>query len=319
MKKLFTIILLTLCNSVFGQQIANWSSYYENGFIWNPALTAKWSSTEVSLTHAQEWVGFAGAPQYSSLGLQVPIVKYGKVVRSSIGGFIDYDNAGPLSKLSLNLTYGYHFSPQLFGYNEDYLSIGFGVQAGRYRFDPSDLTAYDGIIGDPNLKDASSASIKPNATIGIFYKSSGSYEMQSHFYFGLTGNQLFPGRIFNERDLRTSPHATAHFGCRKVNQGSTSFIEPNLMVMYAFKKAIHAMASIRYEIDRKFWLAGGGATNGEIFLQTGVIMDESSFLSSLVGDGMIRVGIKGDYMISKLGSESGLGYEGYIAYVIELN
>ena len=71
------------------------------------------------------------------------------MVRSSIGGFIDYDKAGPLSKLSLNLTYGYHFSPQLFGYNEDYLSIGFGVQAGRYRFDPSDLTAYDGIIGDP--------------------------------------------------------------------------------------------------------------------------------------------------------------------------
>jgi len=89
--------------------------------------------------------------------------------------------------------------------------------------------------------------------------------------------------------------------------------------MYAFKKAIHAMASIRYEIDRKFWLAGGGATNGEIFLQTGVIMDESSFLSSLVGDGMIRIGIKGDYMISKLGSESGLGYEGYLSYVIDLN
>ncbi|MBK8602841.1 MAG: type IX secretion system membrane protein PorP/SprF [Saprospiraceae bacterium] len=169
-------------------------------------------------------MGFAGAPQYSSLGLQIPIVKYGKMVRSSIGGFLDYDKAGAINKLSFNLTYGYHFSPQLFGYNEDYLSIGFGVQAGRYRFDPSNLNAYDGIIGDPNLKDASSASIKPNATIGIFCKSSGSYEMQSHL-LRPHGNQFFPGRIFNERDL-VLLLMLPHFGYRRLIQVNTVSLNP---------------------------------------------------------------------------------------------
>ncbi|MBK8844584.1 MAG: hypothetical protein IPO33_18000 [Saprospiraceae bacterium] len=75
------------------------------------------------------------------------------------------------------------------------------------------------------------------------------HEMQSHFYFGLTGNQLFPGRIFNERDLRTSPHATAHFGYRRVNSGKYSFIEPKHHDYVRFQKAVHAMAGDTKSIE----------------------------------------------------------------------
>ena len=82
------------------QQIANWSSFYENGFIWNPALSARWTSTAVSLTHHKEWTGFEGAPQLSTLAVEVPFYKYGNLVRSSVGGYLEHDQVGPFRKIS---------------------------------------------------------------------------------------------------------------------------------------------------------------------------------------------------------------------------
>ena len=76
MKNYILIYLFFHCAFVssYGQQIANWSSFYENGFIWNPAMTAKWNAMDVSLTHQEMWTGFDGAPKYSTLSFQYPFI-----------------------------------------------------------------------------------------------------------------------------------------------------------------------------------------------------------------------------------------------------
>ena len=321
--KLRYILLLAILNFVLGpqiyaQQIANWSSFYENGFVWNPALTARWTSTSLSLTHQKEWTGFEGAPQLSTVAFEFPFYKYGNLVRSSVGGYIEHDQVGPFRKTGVALTYGYHFTPQLFGRKEDYLSLGFGINAGRYKFDPSRLTAFNGISVDPQLTEQSVTAIRPNVNIGIFYKSSAYYELESHYYIGFSVNQVVPGIIYKGLGLTNTPHATLHLGYRYfAERESDTYIEPNIMVIYAPAKAVHAMANIRFEKLNKFWLSGGAATNGELFLQAGVILDSESFIGSLVKDGALRIGTKADYMIGDFGRTAGIGYEVYMAYIFD--
>jgi len=209
-------------------------------------------------------------------------------------------------------------TPQLFGKREDYLSLGFGINTGRYKYDPSGAIAFDGITMDPQLKEHSLTAIKPNLNIGIFYKSSAYYGLESHYYVGLSVNQIVPSEIYSDNGLKAAPHATLHGGYRYFSEReSNTYIEPNVMVIYAFKKAVHAMANVRFEMLNKFWLSGGAATSGEVFLQAGVILDSESFAGPLVQDGSLRIGAKGDYMLGEFGRTAGMGYELYVAYVFD--
>lgn len=58
-----SIALLLSFFTLKAQQLPSWSSFFESGFIWNPALTARNQSNEALLTHRQDWLGFEGAPQ----------------------------------------------------------------------------------------------------------------------------------------------------------------------------------------------------------------------------------------------------------------
>jgi len=170
MKKICTFFLFLYSFSLINaQQIANWSSYYENGFVWNPALTAKWNTTEFSLTHQQEWIGFDAAPKYSTLSFQYPFSKYGNFTKAGIGAYLDYDKIGPFTKTGAALTYTYRIRPQLFGNNDDYLSFGIGGQMSRYTFRSDDLVGLDGISTDPQLIEQAQTSLKPNFNFGVFY------------------------------------------------------------------------------------------------------------------------------------------------------
>lgn len=299
--------------------MSSWSSFYDNGFIWNPALTARWTATELSFTNRQEWTGFKGAPQYSTLGFQFPIYRYGNLVRSSFGAFIDHDKVGPLTRSSAGLTYAYHLTPQLMGYSEDFLSLGFSVQMGRNTFDPAGLTSFDGVGADPGLIYERSTSYKPNLTLGLFYKTSAYYDLETHYFGGISYNQVLPGQVINDFGLKSVSHLTLHGGMRYfAGRESATYFEPNVMVIYSFNKAINAALQLKFEMLTRFWLATGVASNGEIFGQAGVILDSESFMAPLVQDGALLVGLKCSYNMGRLGSSSGVGYEGYLAYRFDL-
>ena len=75
-KSVFTILMLCLlANDSYSQQLTNWSSFYENGFIWNPALTARWNTWELSTTVHKEWTDFENAPENGTIGFQYPFIK----------------------------------------------------------------------------------------------------------------------------------------------------------------------------------------------------------------------------------------------------
>ena len=310
-----------------GQQLSSWSSYYETGFIWNPALTAKWNTGEFIATHRQDWLGFDGAPEYSNFSFQLPFIA-GYNTKSAIGVFFERDKVGPLEKLGGAFTYNYRFYPRFFGNKDDVFSIGFMVKIGRYQFNIANVVAFDPDrllinVGEPT------SLISPNSGIGFFYNTASDFyaHQKSHYYVGLSLNQLVPSNIvqFTGRSdnlslarIQSGFHATIHGGYRYIPFRSGHFFEPNLMIIYGLERGIHAMVNLRYELINVFWLAGGIATTGEVFSQLGVVFDNNSILGNMVKNGSLRLGIKTSYQLGKVKVFGAMGFEFYGAYLFEL-
>ena len=332
MKRLLLIFIVFInYNPAGAQQISSWSSFYENGFIWNPALTAKWNATETSVTHRRDWTGFDNSPEYTTIAFQFPFISRTHK-RSSVGAYLDKDQVGPFKKVGFAATYAYGFSPRFMDKHDDVLTLGIKASFGRYEYDPTTLIAFDDVINNNITPDiVGNASISPNLGFGLFYNSVSDYYafQKSHYYAGISFNQLVPikaltltytkGDFLTLGDIISGPHATVHLGYRHIPfRRAKHYIEPNLMVIYAFKNAIHVMANVRYEKINKYWAAAGMATNGELFFQTGLIFDKRSFMKSIVKEGSLRLGVKADYNLGGLGNYTGVGYEFYGAYVFEV-
>jgi type IX secretion system PorP/SprF family membrane protein len=322
-----TLLVLIFWQTGIGQQLPSWSSYYETGFVWNPALTSKWNYGEVAMVHRQDWIGFDGAPQYTNISVQRPFIS-GYHTKSAMGVFVERDAVGPMEKVGGAITYNYRFRPKLFGKRDDVLGIGFGVNISRIQYNPQKTVAFSPDLLNLDISEMSSL-INPNVNMGVFYISvSDFYAYQkSHYYAGLSVNQLVPGALatFVGRNdnssllsIQASPHATVHAGYRWIPFRRKYFYEPSLMIMYSPLRSVHAMAHVRYEAMRAFWLAGGIATTGEAFGQAGVILDKYSFLKKMVQNGSLRLGVKASWNVGSVRRLGTLGMELYGAYAFEL-
>jgi type IX secretion system PorP/SprF family membrane protein len=317
-KKPLTILFFFLVFVVHlhSQQKSQWSSYYENGFVWNPALTARWNSWEVSTTYRKEWTGFIGAPESATIGFQYPVIR--SFTKMTFGAFIDVERLGPYQSSTIALTYAYKIKPRLFGKRDDVLSFGIKAGGSKYNFNPSNLVAYDALEGDLNLLPSQSG-INPLVGGGISYSSvSDFYSFKSHYYGGIAFDHVIPNsyKTILDQSIKSVPHIYLHVGYRYFPWRAKYYFEPNAFASYAFNKAINVMANCRFEMVEKFWLSAGAVSNGEVFIQTGVIFNRKSALGSIVKDGLLRVGIKTDYSLNSLGKYGGIGYEFYMSYVM---
>lgn len=321
-----------------GQQLPSWSSYYETGFVWNPALTAKWNAAEFSLTHRSSWTDFEDAPQTSVVAYQHPFVSRNKQ-RSSIGMYLVKDQVGPYNTIQAAGTYAYGFSPRLLGKYDDVLTFGVKGSIQRHQFDPTTLISFDQsqllteIFPDVVGVDA----IRPNVGVGVFYNSvSDFYQYQkSHYYIGLAVDQLIKSTLIELRpitgdftplgQITSQPHLTFNAGYRYVpykfsfNSPFKYFMETNVQVLYSLTKSILANASFRFEVINAFWVSAGAGTDGEAFLQTGIALGKRSPIGFLVRDGVLRLGAKMDYHVTPFSQYGGIGYEFYLAYMFELD
>ncbi len=317
---MLSILLALLCciTKSQSQQTAPWSSFYENGFIWNPALTARWDSWEVSTTFRQEWTGFQDSPEYVTAGFQYPFLL--NKTRTTVGAYLESDKVGPYESVGLGGTYTYKIYPQLFGIRDGVLTFGLGAKINQFRFDAGNLVSFDGIEGDITIPDEGFTFFRPTISFGAFYNSvSDFYSHLPHFYFGAAISQTFPieNRISSYGSLNSVVHAYLHGGMRiKRYRRSSNFIEPSVMISYAFSSVVNVMANIRYEEQNKYWGAIGAVTNGEVFAQVGLIFNDQSALGWLVKDGMLRIGTKVDYSLGSLGQFAGIGYEAFVAYLL---
>jgi len=314
MKKLlaFSIFCCFAFSSSFAQQLPNWSSFYDNGFIWNPALTGKHNSTELSAFQRQDWRGFDGAPMSTGIGLQLPLIQ--EQTKSIIGGYLLKDKVGPFNCYEAVGSYAYKVSPRLFGNDALALGMAFGLQNCSFRAD--DVIAYD-----PTnflIENESYGQTNPVLNVGFQYSSvADSTYSKSHFFLGVAVTNILSATQINfpsNQSTRT-PHINANFGFRLFPKNARHFFETNLLINYTFDNIMNTMIYERYERLDRFWLSAGLVTNQEYFLQAGIILDENSFLGGMVNGGKLKLGFKVDDRYGALGNYTSLGYEIYIGYI----
>lgn len=322
---LLFILFLVSSIGLQAQQGQTWSSYYEKGFAFNPALTAQWDNLELTASHRKEWTQFEGAPLNTSVGVQIPILPRAAISTSSVGAFIDKDQVGPLNSIGAKFTYSYRIVPNMLGHKNDQLRIGIGLNTRINRFDPSSAIAFDG-LSDDALRFDEQGRHSISGSVGIYYTTvDKSREYKPHYFWGLSLNNISPVRskIEGLGEITQSTFATLHFGLRHLPKRTNYYFEPSVFASYTFDNELLVMLNVRYEYKNRFYAAVGGDTNGGVFGQTGVVLsfksqcrkrrgfDSSSRYNDYTD---LRIGVKVGNRFGPISQFVGVNYEFLVAY-----
>lgn len=309
MQRILYIVLTVLALPCLlqAQQLPYATAFEDNGFIWNPGMTAHWNYLEVGANYRQQWFGFDGAPNTAIARIQFPFVDY----NMGIGGAVIHDVAGPLEYNSLIVSYAYRLRVG----DEGQLSIGAMGNFGQYRIDATNVEARD--QADQLILLGESSKIIGNAGVGLFYSSESEYNYNyPHFYAGLAVHQLVPSKlIFDESNslanFKRELHGNLVAG-GKFTPGVLT-IDPSVWINYASKNITLVTVNVRVEMEEVFWSGVSFSSDSTVGLQAGGIIGG-------VGDGFLRLGVMGTFnLTSNLSQYQGFGYEFFVGYRFEID
>ena len=104
MRGIFFVILF-FGSTVFlnAQQQTNFTQFYSNEIIFNPAVSGSKTYNPLVLQTRQQWLGFEGAPLSTS-------ISYHKLVdqNNAFGGIFNFEQTYPSIKIELQPTYAFH-------------------------------------------------------------------------------------------------------------------------------------------------------------------------------------------------------------------
>ncbi len=112
-KKYLLIFYISLFNLIASsQQVPQYTQYIHNYFALNPALAGSNECLNVKMGYRSQWMGFEGAPETTFASVSVEL-KHKKIqtlrTKHGIGGYVENDETGPLSRSTIYLAYAYHF------------------------------------------------------------------------------------------------------------------------------------------------------------------------------------------------------------------
>ena len=303
MKVLYTFILILLPIFAFSQQLPYGSNFTENQFAANPAITAGSNFMEINANYLQQWLGFNDAPRTARVYGQFPLENMG------IGGLMQFDKTGPFQASKFALTYAYKIPIGIT--SNDRLTIGVMGSISEYQVNQEEVVATSQT--DIFLPVETNSQLTPNASAGVYYTTNGEDDFDNNsFYIGLAANQLISGNVpvFGngvEGNLKQRIHANATAGVRIINNELA--LEPSVWVNYAQDNIYNFNMALRMEKYESFNAGLIYSSNQTLGLQLGM-----SIKNDLLKDGVLRVGVLGNYNIGKVGGYQGLGYEFVVGY-----
>ncbi len=182
MKKLFLIIgLVAIAFLSKAQQLPLYSQYMMNGFLLNPAIAGSVDYTPVRITARSQWTGLNNYSEgYNASPMTGAVSGHTRLSNGKMGagGYIFYDNFGPISKTGIQASYAYHLDfPEL----NAKLGMGLSISAFQYKLDETDLGLLD--ENDAAITYSVESSFIPDANFGLYFYS-------PTYYAGLAINQL---------------------------------------------------------------------------------------------------------------------------------
>ena len=233
MKKILTIVLISIAGLSYGQQPTVNSLYMFDQLLINPAYAGAHVQLSATAVHRNQWVNFPGAPKTSSATIQSTFVdnKLGvglTFINDAIGAHLDN---------SLYMSYSYKIKlPEG--------ELAFGLQAGFQHIKTNwELITKKSNV-DPDLSGIVSSGIKPNFGTGIFYTD-------KQFYFGASVPTLLNSQYIDAEGLLSEARRKrAYF----ISTGNTYRLSADVKVIPSLLVRIQEGAPMSFDLNTHFIL-----------------------------------------------------------------
>lgn len=180
------------------QQTPQYTQYIFNQYGVHPAVAGSKPCMDMRIGYRTQWVGFEGRPvtMFANVHGQIAHKKRKHLkTKHGIGGQVESDGTGPISKTKIYLSYAYHVPVG----RKAYLSMGFSAGFQQYRFNAGKVTLAN--YNDPAIQGSSVQLIVPDVAPSLWLYS-------NDFFAGLTCWQAFRNKIKN---VGTDSRLTQHY------------------------------------------------------------------------------------------------------------
>ena len=246
MKKWYTLIFFSIgVLSGYAQQSTQFTQYYFNQYVLNPAVAGTEGFVDVKASYRNQWTGIDGAPRTYTLSINSPIRYTPQNVRADrikphhgVGGYIFHDATGPISWSGFYASYAYHLKLTT------KLTVSLGISAGvkQFRVDDEQIE----FVQNPNdnLVAGGITEIKPDAALGIWVYS-------NKVFFGASSLQIF------DQDIDLA-EAASTLGTGKLNRHyflTAGFVAPLNQIWSVVPSAMFksvAPVPNQFDVNMKF-------------------------------------------------------------------
>lgn len=249
---LIGLILLTSFMG-FAQQLPQYSQFYLNKSLYNPAALAidanpTWVATA---NNKLQWVGINDAPRTLIFNINGPIYND----KMGLGAEFFIDITGPTSRTGISLKYAYNLTLS------SSLKLAVGVSGGilQYSLDGSKLTLQqpDDIAVSGQLETSTVA----NAGFGLHLYS-------DDYFFGVSMPQILGNQISFSTDYQNTQSALARhlfvYGGYRFHLGEDFILEPMVLAKYVDPAPISLEATFRVLFKNMVWLGASYRLNDAI-------------------------------------------------------
>jgi type IX secretion system PorP/SprF family membrane protein len=309
MKKFSILFLLfTLyATSLVAQQRMQFSQYMVNQYILNPAAGGTDNNLDLAAGYRKQWTTFSGSPEtfYFSGHLPIraakkPSKKNANAPFHSAGTFIYSDKAGPLTKTSFLLSYGYNIAL----FRKYRLAMGlFGgvlnmrLDNSQLKFDQEGevLTSYNKVL--------------PDASAGFWFYN-------DKLFAGLSMNQLFYNGV---QFYKETGYLVYHYyltggykiplGYARSSKGAADFyLVPSVLLKYGgWGTAPSLDLNVKLNYTNLFWVGSSYRIGDAAVALAGIKIPAKE-------NGALEIGYAYDYPLSKINAYTTGSHEIILRY-----
>ncbi|MGQ9845910.1 MAG: PorP/SprF family type IX secretion system membrane protein [Bacteroidales bacterium] len=250
------LLLLTLTQVMWGQQIPMYTQYMLNDFAYNPAIAGTKEYYQAKSNNRYQWIGITDAPRTYILSVYGPHRR----LDMGFGGIVFNDVTGPTSRLGVYGAYAYNVRVK------DDLRFSSGLSLGllQYKVDGSKITLHDD--GDPSLGNNTYVDYMPDASMGV-------YLYATKYSLGFSLAQLFSSNIkFKELEqlgINKLKHHMMLHGSYIIDINDDFSVEPMLMLKFVSPAPLQADINTRVVYRNMLWLALGYRTKDAVSVLIG--------------------------------------------------
>ena len=295
MKLIITFLFNLVAWSVCGQQIGQYTQYFSNELILNPAFAGAHEALSLTAVHRSQWTGLDGAPSTQTLSAHSLI----RNKHIGLGASVINDKIGIHRNLTFNTSYAYHMQVK----TDAYLSFGLQLGVNHKQSDFGSVAGQVQNLNDPSISAFSETTTAIEMGTGLYYRD-------PKLHLGLSAPKLFSGKTRLNDSLSLDLNRPHYFlyGRYRVPINRNLKIQPGMLVKY--------LPGVPVSFDFHF-----AAIFNEVLL-TGISYRSFESIDLALQAKVtpqLKVGYNFDYPIGKVGELSHSSHEIMLNYLFKFS